>query len=651
MGSKSAPDAPDYTGAAEAQGASSKENLTQQTTANRPTQITPWGTSKWTSSAGTDPSSGQAVTNWEQNITLSPSEQAAFDSQSRIRAGQSGAAEALLGQAADAYATPTDYTKFNEWGAAPDVSGLYRDLETQRGTGPELPSQIYDRPEKDWGQGVNAESKVTSALSRGSGPNVSNEAVTSDYLRSDLPTAPASAVKSDFGFGASPTVQQSALIGVKDFAKGPEVGDIGEMNTSLSSGNVEDQRTNEMMGQSLNATGGYQDRFGNTQFDRQMSLQGPQMEQEREALDVSLRNQGLTPGTEAYDRAIKQQRDQQGEQMSRMAQDSLYAGANEQQRQFDREKQTREQGLQELTSDFSREMQSEQFKNSTRGQEFAEAQTRDAQRFDKELRAAGFSDGQRQQMISQRLADNEQQFAQQLAKGKFDNERQAQSFSQNLAGDAQMFGQQAQVAEMSDARRGADIAEQLASREQMFGQQLAAGQYADDQRGDDINQQLAAGQQYYDQNMSSADQRDRQRNLDYEQRLGAGNQIFNQQMTQAEYADKQRADEFNELNTGLNTMFNQQNSTANYQNQLRQAQIAEERGMRGQSVNEINALLYGNQISQPNMPGFTNAGVAEATQYGQAAANQGQFANQRYATALGPVNSTIGAVGQWAGAN
>ena len=45
--SKSTPKAPDYEAAAEAQGQSSRENIEQQTWANRPTQNTPFGQQSW----------------------------------------------------------------------------------------------------------------------------------------------------------------------------------------------------------------------------------------------------------------------------------------------------------------------------------------------------------------------------------------------------------------------------------------------------------------------------------------------------------------------------------------------------------------------------------------------------------------------------
>ena len=47
MGKKSTPAPPDYTGAALAEAQASKENLLSQNYANRPTQITPWGTETW----------------------------------------------------------------------------------------------------------------------------------------------------------------------------------------------------------------------------------------------------------------------------------------------------------------------------------------------------------------------------------------------------------------------------------------------------------------------------------------------------------------------------------------------------------------------------------------------------------------------------
>lgn len=63
---------------------------------------------------------------------------------------------------------------------------------------------------------------------------------------------------------------------------------------------------------------------------------------------------------------------------------------------------------------------------------------------------------------------------------------------------------------------------------------------------------------------------------------------------------------------------------ANFQNQLRQQAIAEEAQRRGMSLNELNALLYGQQVSAPNMPNFATAQQSQTPQLLQAAQAQYQ---------------------------
>lgn len=58
---------------------------------------------------------------------------------------------------------------------------------------------------------------------------------------------------------------------------------------------------------------------------------------------------------------------------------------------------------------------------------------------------------------------------------------------------------------------------------------------------------------------------------------------------------------------------------ANYQNQIRQQQIAEMMQQRGFSLNEINAIIYGQQVGMPDQPGFNQAGVVEGADYTGAA--------------------------------
>lgn len=62
----------------------------------------------------------------------------------------------------------------------------------------------------------------------------------------------------------------------------------------------------------------------------------------------------------------------------------------------------------------------------------------------------------------------------------------------------------------------------------------------------------------------------------------------------------------------------------NYANNLRQMQVAEMLQERGLGLNELNALLTGQQVSAPQMPGFQAAGRAETTDYSGAMAATAQ---------------------------
>lgn len=74
---------------------------------------------------------------------------------------------------------------------------------------------------------------------------------------------------------------------------------------------------------------------------------------------------------------------------------------------------------------------------------------------------------------------------------------------------------------------------------------------------------------------------------------------------------------------------NQGRAQAVAQNQLRQGAIAEALQRRGTSLNELNALLTGQQVSMPQMPGFSQAQAAQPLQALTAANLQGQYGLQQ----------------------
>jgi hypothetical protein len=128
-------------------------------------------------------------------------------------------------------------------------------------------------------------------------------------------------------------------------------------------------------------------------------------------------------------------------------------------------------------------------------------------------------------------------------------------------------------------------------------------------------------------------------NTGYNQNMGAA-QFQNQALGQASALDLAR---MNAMNSASAQQQNLNQQYANYQNQLRQQAIAEQMQRRGMSLNEMNALLSGQQVNLPQMPSFVQSGQAQtpnilgATQMG-------------YDAALGATNAQNAAFGNLLGA-
>lgn len=123
--SKSSPPAPDYRGAAEEQGAASKENTQIQTYANHPDASGPLGSSKWTTASVIDPATGKPVTQWSQNTTLDPDAQAALKAQLALTKGRSQEGASLMGRVNNEFNTPMDWSHFSPAGTSVNGSQPY----------------------------------------------------------------------------------------------------------------------------------------------------------------------------------------------------------------------------------------------------------------------------------------------------------------------------------------------------------------------------------------------------------------------------------------------------------------------------------------------------------------------------------------------
>lgn len=124
--------------------------------------------------------------------------------------------------------------------------------------------------------------------------------------------------------------------------------------------------------------------------------------------------------------------------------------------------------------------------------------------------------------------------------------------------------------------------------------------------------------------------------------LARGSEAWNREMQRM--GDQQSRERFNAMQAGLGEQqgqfqmaqaadqqrFGQGMQGAEYQTKLRQMQIAEEAQRRGMTLNEMNALLSGQQVSMPSMPGFAQSQSAGGVNYSGAAQNQYNAAMDQY---------------------
>ena len=108
---------------------------------------------------------------------------------------------------------------------------------------------------------------------------------------------------------------------------------------------------------------------------------------------------------------------------------------------------------------------------------------------------------------------------------------------------------------------------------------------------------------------------------------GRGSQAeFDQQMRRAAMSDQQRAQASGEQGQ----QFGQEMQQGAFQSQLRQQAIAEEMQRRGMSLNEINAILHGQQVNTPQMPSFMGSSKGDTVDYSGAATQAGNYGLDKY---------------------
>ena len=158
---------------------------------------------------------------------------------------------------------------------------------------------------------------------------------------------------------------------------------------------------------------------------------------------------------------------------------------------------------------------------------------------------------------------------------------------------------------------------QMGARQQAFNEDVGSGQFTNQATGQAFNQGLQAfnfgnqaQNQTYNQMMGLAGLNNQANQQAFNQNLQAA-QFGNQALGQASALDiaRQQAN-----NQAAQQQFGMNQQAAQFQNQLRQQAIAEQMQRRGMSLNEMNALLTGQQVGMPQMPTFNAAQRSETPQ-------------------------------------
>lgn len=495
MGKSKAPAAPDPKATAAAQTSTNIGTAIANQTLGNVNQITPdgsltynqTGTTKWT-----DPTNGKVydLPTYTATQALSAGQQAIKGQTDKselnlatLAANQSGKLNDLLGRPVDTSKAP----------AAGDPSKIGLPGYTGYGQGPALQTSLPNA------------GNVQSAI--GNAGNIQNSVGYSGNVQTGL---------------ANAGNVQTSIANAGNIQKG--VADAGKIQTSL--GNAGD----------ITKTYDYSadtSRYENALMERM----NPQLAQSRSALETQLANQGLQPGSEAYNRAIDSATRQEND--ARLGA-ILNAG----------QEQSRLAGLARDQAGFQNNAQQQSYNQMLSSGQFAN--TAQQQQY-----------GQNANNMQLGNAAQQQQYAQNANNAGFANQSQQQQFNQNLASG--QFANQADQQKMNNA--------------------LQSGQFAN-----------AAQQQQFGQNAAQLEANNSGQNQKFQQGLASAG--FSNDAKQQGFQNQNTTTAAN--NALKDQTFNAQQAQLAAQNAARAQYLNETYAARNQPINEISSLLSGAQVSNPN---------------------------------------------------
>jgi hypothetical protein len=576
------PPAPDYAAAATAQGQANLNAGLQTAGISNPNIISPYGnqTVSWDMS---DPNMPKPTI----TQTLTPDAQAALNAQQRVQRefadlGSQGVANAqrILGTPFD-YQGPGIQTSFDQ---GPGVN-----------YGPKM-------GEYGMAQGVDA-----NQFGQNRGINVGDYGQAGSVNPNAYGQA-GSVNPNDYGQSRGINYgdfEQARSIGAGDFglADGINANEFG-----LASG-MQDAKYGSAQ-RNLNLSGVSRMPVNAGMTGQQAILQrlAPQMQRQREGLRTQLVNQGFRPGTEAYNRAMEQQGQQENDMFTQAAMQGIGLDMSANQQGFGQAATAAGLYNQGLAQDFGQGLAALQVSNQAIGQNFGQGLS--SQQLKNAAVSQNFGQGlQAQQLRNQSIDQN---IRNALMAQNSQNDAINQNFgrgvtSQQLTNQAigQNFGQGATAQQMQNAAIG-----------QNFGQGVTGQQM----QNDAINANLA--------NAMSAQ--------------GMNNAAMQQNYGQA-------GNIAGLYNSAAAQQYNQNMQGAQFGNMASDQALARAMQLRSQPLNEITALMGASQIQNPQFQGYTGANVNAAPVY-QAAGDQAKYGMDVYGQQMAARNANMAALGSVAGA-
>jgi tetratricopeptide (TPR) repeat protein len=487
---------------------------------------------------------------------LSPEQQKILEAQQRVELGLSGLGETALGTAQDIIGK-----RFN-----PNLRDLQTDLT---GYG-----QVQGAPDL---MGMGSASGDVQAFGYTPAPDLERYGLARGGPRGGM-----------FGLASgdvAPLQQQTALdtSGVANVQYAPNLSAFGfargEVPTEQLQRGID---TSQLAAMPVSA--------GTTGQQAILSRVMPQIQEQRQMLETQLANQGIPRGSEAYNRAIREQQQQENDAIQQAALQGL---------QLDMA--ARQQG-------FSEAQAAAQFANQAALGQFGMGTTA-ADVYNRALQqnvGTALSQQQAQNMAQQ------QDFAQRVAAGEFGN-----------AAQQALFGAGVQGAQLQNQAIAQNFG-QFQSAQQMQNQAIAQNQDAALR----AYQALLAGQgQAFGQQMDTQAARNAA--------LAQNQNVAAQQQQMANAAQLQQ--------------YNQALQNAQFGNTALQQSLQQQLALRNQPLNEIAALMSGVQVNMPQFQGYQGANVAAAPVFAGTQA-AGDFAQRNYANQTAAYNAKMGLLSGLAGA-